>query len=77
MNTNKLHAEALRTNRQFDKLTAAARKAHASYRTARYRNLKPVQSPAEVKANARYAAKRDELAAFCKDNGLRVPKTWA
>lgn len=73
---NSEHTEALRVNRKLESLTSAARKAHAAYRTAKYKNLRPIQSPAEVKANARYVVRRDELTAFCREHGIRTPKTW-
>lgn len=73
---NSEHAAALRINRTLDRLTKASRAAHASYRTARYANTKPVQSPREVKAHARYAVKAEALVTFCRAEGLRVPRTF-
>lgn len=63
-------------DRKLAKLTGAARRAYNTYSRAKGRNLKPVQSMAEIKAYGRYLAADKELSAFCSEHGLTVPKTW-
>lgn len=62
--------------RTLAKLTAAAVRAYNTYSRAKGRNLKPVQSMAEIKAYGRYLAADKELSAFCSEHGLAAPRTW-
>jgi hypothetical protein len=62
--------------KQIQSLTNKAIKAHAAYRTARAKNLQPIQSPREVATNAKYQALKAELEAACREAGIPTPKTW-
>jgi hypothetical protein len=68
--------EAYRINRQLDSLTRAAASAYATYSRAKARRVGRVQSTAEARAHAKWQAKQSELSTFCRENGIRTPRTW-
>lgn len=75
--TNAEHAEALRINRKLDQLTSAARKAYGSYSIAKGRRSGRLQSQSETRAHYRYQEKDRALGTFCREHGIRIPKTWS